>query len=106
MDSVTDRPEGATRTSCGPSPRMLSILHRDHPGAFVSFAHKPRGGKFVQPVSIRAREIAELLPGFARLLLEDSYFTLNGQREDIRHLLRRVGVEVRKPGTKKTRKAK
>lgn len=37
---------------------------------------------------------------------ENAVFTLNGQREDIRHLLRRVGVEVRKPGTKKTRKAK
>ena len=96
MDSVTDRPEGAPcqhepyrpvagpSTSGGPSPRLLSILHRDHPGAFVSFAHKPRGEKFVQPVSIRAREIAELLPGFARLLLEDSYFTLNGQRRPAR----------------------
>jgi hypothetical protein len=108
MDTVPDRPDGhrdnirkcvITRHTgapelnivgdrelsvSGPSPRLLSILHRDHPGAFVSLAHKPRGGKFVQPVSIRAREIAELLPGFARLLLEDSYFTLNGQRRPAR----------------------
>ena len=104
MNSVPDRPDGHrdnTRDDhellyrnntelsvgmsvSGPSPRLLSILHRDHPGAFVSLAHKPRGEKFVQPVSIRAREIAELLPGFARLLLEDSYFTLNGQRRPAR----------------------
>jgi len=91
MDSVTDRPDGSPFTIGrvllpfnGPSPRLLSILHRDHPQAFVSFGHKPQGEKFTQPVSIRAREIAELLPGFAHILMEDSYFTLNGQRRPAR----------------------
>lgn len=108
MDTVPDRPDGhrdnirkcvITRHTgapelnivgdrelsvSGPSPRLLSILHRDHPGAFVSLAHHPPGGTWSMPVSIRAREIAELLPGFARLLLEDSYFTLNGQRRPAR----------------------
>ena len=81
MDTVTDRPEGhramlllllLVTVSASMDIGMLvehqrrTVMrgcghpHRDHPGAFVSFAHKPQGGKFIQPVSIERG--AELLP--------------------------------------------
>lgn len=67
-----------------PSARLLSVLHRDHPG-YVSFAYKdpsaPKDENWREPISIKARGVAELLPGFAEHLLLDSYFTLNGQAD-------------------------
>lgn len=67
-----------------PSPRLLSILHRDHPGWVCLSRKEPASRPASKPkwnemVNMPARELGTLLPGFAEYLLRDSYFSINGQ---------------------------